>query len=92
MSLETTLANAAARDAERRWREHKGHCPRCTREARGRNWDGLCGSGYSLWTAHRASQEELAENRRLDKLPSPDQEELFPPRKSSDLNVWLNQL
>jgi hypothetical protein len=77
-SRETTEARAAARAAEANWKAHHGSCPRCTRAVRSRQWDDLCRWGSDIYQEHRNAKTELARNRRLDKLPAPDQEALFP--------------
>ena len=78
MSRETTEARFAANAADQAWREHKRDCPRCMAAVRGRQWDQLCAGGGELRTEQTRTARELAENRKLDKLPSPDQEALFP--------------
>lgn len=77
MSRETALARGQAEHAEREWRDHKRECSRCSAAARQRHWDGLCPMGTGCHGAHAEAQRELAENRRLDKLPAPDQQPLF---------------
>jgi hypothetical protein len=77
MSLETTLARAEADAAAEDWRLHKRHCPRCAHRARIREWQWLCPEGMKTRDANVAAMARLAEERRLDRLPSPDQERLF---------------
>jgi hypothetical protein len=77
VSMETTLARAEAQAAERDWRNHRLWCSRCSAEARSRHWDQLCNAGAFKFADHQAAQRALAKNRRLDKLPSPDQAPLF---------------
>jgi hypothetical protein len=79
MSRETAEARFVARSAERDWREHHHGCPRCARAVRARQWDDLCPHGAEFRVLHQQAARELAENRRLDKLPSPDQGVLFGP-------------
>jgi len=86
MSLETTLARAEANAREQAWKAHKRECPQCSIAAGRRQWAALCPAGACARDAHQEAQGELAESRRLDKLPSPDQEALFlflPPRASA---------
>ena len=77
MSLETTLASSRARDAEQAWTLHKRGCPRCAYRARIREWSWLCLDGMKIRSAHVTAQAQLAEERRLDKLPAPGRETLF---------------
>jgi hypothetical protein len=77
MSMETTLARGIADQAARAWRDHKRHCGTCALAAQRRRWDELCPAGAQDRDAHTEVQARLAESRRLDKLPSPDQEPLF---------------
>ena len=73
MSYETTIANAKARAAEHEWKWHRQGCPACSAGARKRQRGTMCDAGLDLYDAHRAAAAELAENRRLDKLPIPGQ-------------------
>jgi hypothetical protein len=77
MSMQTTLARAAASHAESEWKLHRRACPRCTRASRARQWDDLCRFGEPMRADMQAEQRKLAESRQLDKLPSPDQAPLF---------------
>jgi hypothetical protein len=76
-SMETTLANADARAAERDWRNHRLWCPKCSTAVRSRRWSELCNTGQPVYEAHRDAQYQLAESRKLDRAPSPDQVPLF---------------
>jgi len=76
-SLETTLARAEAEQAGRDWKAHKRECLQCSIAAGWRQWAALCPAGACARDAHAEAKRELAENRRLDKLPSPGQEALF---------------
>jgi hypothetical protein len=76
-SMETTLARAAATAAEADWKGRRGQCPRCTRAARGRQWDDLCRFGTEYRAAHLAAAAGVRRNRELDKQPAPDQGTLF---------------
>lgn len=77
MSRETTEANAIARAARLKWKGHSKHCATCATAARSRHWDKLCRAGAELYHDHKAASDDLAKNRALDKLPSPDQESIF---------------
>jgi hypothetical protein len=77
VSMETTLARAEARAAQRDWRNHRLWCPECGTAARSRRWAALCNTGQEVYEAHREARHLLAESRRLDKFPSPDQAPLF---------------
>jgi hypothetical protein len=76
-SMQTTLARSAAALAGQEWKAHRGHCARCGRAVRSRQWADLCSDGAGLRRDSLAAERELAESRRLDKLPSPDQAPLF---------------
>ena len=71
MSYETTLANAKAKAAALDWKDHRTHCHLCA-PPRVRRED-MCDVGIEIHDGHRSAQAELAENRRLDKLPIPGQ-------------------
>ena len=77
MSRETTLAAAEVRHQETAWKSHRQHCPRCSRAARSRQWDGLCASGAEIRAAIGRAREGLKHSRELDKQPVPGQEALF---------------
>ena len=77
MSLQATLARAEAEAAAERWLAHKRHCARCAYRARIRDWGWLCLDGARLREASTAAARDLAEARRLDKLPPPGQAALF---------------
>ena len=77
MSLETTLARAEANAREQAWKAHKRECPRCSAAAGARKWDELCPAGLACHDCLVIARRELAENRKLDKMPSPDQEALL---------------
>jgi hypothetical protein len=85
MSYETSIARAVARAAEHEWKQHLAHCPMCTAAARGRRWDHLCDAGQRLHGEHRRAQAQLAEERRLDKLPIPGQGTLLEVRAGDPL-------
>jgi hypothetical protein len=76
VSYETTLANAKARAAEHEWKAHRTLCHACAAAAKARKWDRLCVIGAPLWAVKGFADRDLAENRRLDKLPIPGQGEL----------------
>lgn len=77
MSRETAEARSIAHYANAGWREHIRACPACAIAARRRRWAELCPDGRQLRADSVAADRSLAENRALDKLPSPDQEALF---------------
>ena len=77
MSMEMTLARAEATAREQDWTLHKRHCPRCAHRARVREWQWLCPDGMKIRTAHVTAQARLAAERKLDRMPSPDQGALF---------------
>ena len=77
MSLQTTLAMAEAAACEQEWAAHKRHCARCAHRARIREWQWLCPEGTKIRDAHVTAQAVLAENRRLDRQPSPGQGTMF---------------
>ena len=77
MNLQLTLARADAEVCDKLWRDHKDHCPVCTRAHRYRHWDELCTSGRLLWRDRKETAALLQKERRLDKLPAPSQAPLF---------------
>ena len=76
-SLQTALASAESSAAAEAWRLHKHGCPRCAHRARIREWKWLCLDGMKIRDAHLAALRALAEERRLDRLPFPDQAPMF---------------
>ena len=78
MSYEMTIANAKARAAEHEWKQHRAHCAGCTAgTGRPRKPELMCQQGAALRLAHRAAQDELADNRRLDKQPIKGEQPLW---------------
>ncbi len=77
-SRQTTEARAAAREAARRWGEHKRHCPACSAAANARQFDKVCDPGRKLRQEHRDADRALRRERELDRQPLPGQEKLFP--------------
>jgi hypothetical protein len=77
MSMQTTLARSEAAQAGQEWKAHRGHCPRCGTAVRSRQLAGLCHDGAGLRRAALDKERQLAESRKLDMLPSPDQPPLF---------------
>jgi len=77
VSRETTEARAVARASAADWKRHKATCPACAMATDKRKRGDLCPVGAKLLGQQAADAAELAENRRLDKMPSPDQEPLF---------------
>ena len=52
-NLQLTLANAAAAEASRRWREHRLFCPPCSTGARSHDKSMMCAAGARLHEDHR---------------------------------------
>jgi hypothetical protein len=75
--METSLASARARAAEKAWKDHYRQCPRCVRVIGSRAWDDLCRDGAELRGEHQEAAASLVVNRQLDKQPAPGQEALF---------------
>ena len=77
MSFQTTLARAAARDADDAWRAHRFFCPACAAAARRRRSGELCAEGAE---ARQLRDDLRADARReawLDAQPPPGQGALF---------------
>lgn len=77
MNLQLTMARSAAADADDRWRAHRRDCPKCSGAQRSRKLPEMCGAGSKLYADMKACQADLAEERKLAKLPMPGQEALF---------------
>jgi hypothetical protein len=79
MSWETTEARAAAREADRDWREHKRSCPVCDSAQRARKPAAMCAAGSDLYRDRDRAETaaEVPRQRELDRQPIPDQEVLF---------------
>jgi len=77
MSLQTTLANAAADDAAGIWRRHRRNCAQCNMAVYRRKPGEMCGQG----AAARGIATELAGQAKreaeADKAPNPNQASLF---------------
>jgi hypothetical protein len=76
VSLATTEARSAARAAERAWRTHLADCARCSRASR-RRYSDLCPDGAQARTERLSTAADLAEQVRLDQLPTAGQGALF---------------
>jgi hypothetical protein len=77
MSLQTTLAEAAARHGELAWRTHRERgCARCDLAHRRRRPADRCAQGEQLATVAAELRAEAQEQKRLDRLPNPDQGQL----------------
>lgn len=75
-SMQTRLAQGAARDAEAKWKQHQGACPACARA--GRDRAGIpCSPGAGLRDEAARLRREALREARLDKAPNPAQEALF---------------
>jgi hypothetical protein len=77
MNLQLVLARAAAESADRRWRQHRPECPKCSSAQRARAPGMMCGAGRKLYDDMKACQADLVRERELDKLPLPGQQALF---------------
>lgn len=78
MSLQTTLAGAEALYWERKWRDHRQHCPQCMTASRQRSAKNPpCPTGGPIYAAHRQAQVEYASQKQLDKQPVDGQDALF---------------
>lgn len=72
MSLETKLAQSAARDAWTVWLRHAMECPQCGNPKMGR-----CQEGYELHDVADAARKAAKESARLDRQPIDGQAILF---------------
>jgi hypothetical protein len=77
VSRETTEARIAANVAAEGWKAHRQDCPECGRAVRTRKWHEVCVRGAILRKESQDADRQLAVERRLDRLPSPDQPPLF---------------
>lgn len=73
MSLQTTEARFVARALDAAWRNHRRSCPRCQTAARRRRWAALCDDGSRVWRKRGEAHANVAEQQRLDRLPTPGQ-------------------
>jgi hypothetical protein len=77
VSLQTTLAEGAARDAEAKWARHRGaECAQCDLATRRRRPADRCGFGSAFAAAAAELRAEAQEQKRLDRLPNPNQGQL----------------
>jgi hypothetical protein len=76
-SYQTTLARAAARDADRAWRRHRMFCSACDLAARERRYADLCPEGAGMRHERRELHAAAEHEAKLDKLPPPGQAALF---------------
>lgn len=75
-SMQTRLAQAAARDAQTVWRQHKGTCAACSRVGKDRG--ALpCSSGAELRNESTRLGTIARNQARLDLEPIPGSETLF---------------
>lgn len=77
MSLDTTLAKAAASAAAEKWQWHYKACHRCHPAAKMRRHDLLCPEGVRLHDDVRETAAEARRQAELDKQPNPAQDALF---------------
>lgn len=70
MSLETAIARGEAHAADVAWKHHLGTCSSCAKRPRMPR----CQQGADLFRDKRVTAAVLAESRRLDRTPLPDQE------------------
>ena len=77
MNLQLTLARAAARDAESKWKDHVRFCPPCSRASRARQWSDMCAAGTQARRELRDCRADVERERELAKLPAPGQEALW---------------
>jgi hypothetical protein len=77
MSFQTTMARAAARDADEVYQRHRKFCVLCQPAARRRRWDQLCAEGAGMRQLKLDLQKAAEHGAWLDKQPSPDQAALF---------------
>lgn len=71
VSYQATMAQAAAKDAERALRTHIGGCVPCG-SSRGQQAK-MCTTGRNLTTSAAAAKREAALQRQLDRAPAPGQ-------------------
>jgi hypothetical protein len=69
VSLQTTMAQGAARDAESAAKLHRAHCTRCGKRDR-------CAQGRELATAAQDARAEARRQAAQDRAPIPGQGEL----------------
>jgi hypothetical protein len=69
MSLQTTLARAALRDAEAARKRHRTVCGICTAAARARKWTHLCDTGFVAHDDVRLAKSELEQSKQTDAAP-----------------------
>jgi hypothetical protein len=82
-SMQTRLAQGAARDAEAEWKQHAGMCPQCSRLAHDRGAQ-PCGAGAGLRNGSRQLRAAARRGAELDKQPAPGQEMLPGFRQGDD--------
>lgn len=74
MSLQKTLAAAAAAAAAHDWRQHLASCAQCARSRhRGRRAAARCVDGAMLHAALQAAQNQLDYERKQEGQPAPGQ-------------------
>jgi hypothetical protein len=73
-SMQTRLAQGAARDAEGAWKQHRANCPACSRSF---PHTGSCAAGCALRDEAQRLRSEARREADLDKAPNQDQETLF---------------
>lgn len=77
MSLQTTLAKAAAENAQQLWRRHRHDCSQCDLAMYRRRYGELCPTGtvalHIKWDLAAQAKREA----EADKAPNPNQASLF---------------
>jgi hypothetical protein len=76
-SLQTRLAQAAARAAERAWEQHRRHCWACAIAVTRKRSADLCPEGAKARELAADLRAEARREARLDRLPDPNQGALF---------------
>lgn len=76
MNMQTSLAQAAARDAETEWKQHAAGCHRCSRLASDRAAE-PCGPGAEIRNEASRLRAVARQEAKLDKAPNPNQGVLF---------------
>lgn len=76
-SLQTRLAQGAARAADADWKAHAANCGNCGRKARGSQTAAPCTTGAELLAARTRANAAFSHERKLDKAPPVNMDTLF---------------